>query len=882
MYKIGRTVRICFRLLILFFFVSFCFFFVSFCVIEMVPPALATTFYVATNGNDSYNGLYPSYQSGSNGPFRTLSRAANVVQPGDTVKIRGGIYRESTTWYTNGTEANPITITNYNGETVIVDGNNHTIPSEDWGVLLKIAGNWYTVSNLEIRYSSCYGLLFKNTAEHCTAYNIYAHHNWRNGITCSGSYGVIENCKAYYNSMIHEWGTGSKWSSGIAVCRTPSYCKVRNCIAWNNWGQGIDNYESHYATVEDCIAYDNMANFYLSDARYCTLQRNISYFSSDNLLKDHVGWQIAIMLGDEVSTSSNNTIINNLSLGGQMTLYIGSNSFENSIMANNTGVNADIWAGNNYTVRIGSGSYANAKFQNNIILQENNVNIATNGAAGIDFGYNCWSKSPPGDCQGIGDIVSNPQLAKTGSTGPGLLTSQWFKILENSPAKDRATVLGQVSEDFFKTLRGSAPDMGAIELTNGPSPLTASALASPTSGQAPLTVLFTGSASGGTSPYSYRWTFGDGGSSTAQNPSHTYSFAGNFTATLTVTDSASSQDSDPVTINVTSGTETRQLTLSTTTGAPASGNGGTTNPAPGTHSYPLGDSVSVRAIHYTNYRFSIWNGDVVSAYKYNENITINMNSNKSLSAFFCTRCGDPSGDLNITAFDSQVAFDIYLRRISNPSQCEFENADVDCNGIVSPGDSQAIFNKYLGIAELPADCSDKTRTMATEIISMQAEEPSATLLAIEDVQVNRDGYVFVPIIIDNPIDIDAFGFDLVFPSNVLTFLILENAELTEGYEQLDSNVISFQDTNHKILRVGGYNIHSDQTLSSGVLVTLVFKVTGEFKDPIPLSVIATYDDIKNVSTRDGIIKLKDNTQFRINNRLDRNSEKKLPDKKYDF
>ena len=29
--------------------------------------AAGAIYYVATNGNDSYNGLYPSYQSGSNG-----------------------------------------------------------------------------------------------------------------------------------------------------------------------------------------------------------------------------------------------------------------------------------------------------------------------------------------------------------------------------------------------------------------------------------------------------------------------------------------------------------------------------------------------------------------------------------------------------------------------------------------------------------------------------------------------------------------------------------------------------------------------------------------------------------------------------------------------
>ena len=58
-------------------------------------------------------------------------------------------------------------------------------------------------------------------------------------------------------------------------------------------------------------------------------------------------------------------------------------------------------------------------------------------------------------------------------------------------------------------------------------------------------VHFKGSASGGYSPYtSWHWSFGDGNSSDDQNPLHTYSEAGNYTVTLTVTDNSSNSSSD--------------------------------------------------------------------------------------------------------------------------------------------------------------------------------------------------------------------------------------------------------------------------------------------------------------------------------------------------
>jgi PKD repeat protein len=101
----------------------------------------------------------------------------------------------------------------------------------------------------------------------------------------------------------------------------------------------------------------------------------------------------------------------------------------------------------------------------------------------------------------------------------------------------------------------TATSTQTITVSNSTSPLSATASGNPTSGQIPLTTNFTGSAAGGTRPYSYGWNFGDAGSSsntsTAQNPSHTYNNQGTYTATLTVSDSASPVHTATSTVSVT-------------------------------------------------------------------------------------------------------------------------------------------------------------------------------------------------------------------------------------------------------------------------------------------------------------------------------------------
>jgi len=86
-----------------------------------------------------------------------------------------------------------------------------------------------------------------------------------------------------------------------------------------------------------------------------------------------------------------------------------------------------------------------------------------------------------------------------------------------------------------------------------PPTLNVTAIARPLSGCSlpiPLRVNFTSSATGGSPPYSYSWKFGDGNTGTTQNATHAYSARGVLRATVTVNDTSLPSNSATDIVNI--------------------------------------------------------------------------------------------------------------------------------------------------------------------------------------------------------------------------------------------------------------------------------------------------------------------------------------------
>lgn len=436
------------------------------------------TYYLATaagGGNDSNDGLAPTDEGGGHGPWLTWEASDSKPVAGDTLLVRGGTYQPTAmvSFNKNGNSGAHITVMPYQGETVIVDGNNYTVSSLSW-TLIDLYGDYIDISDIEIRYSGGSGLWLRG--DYCTATGIYSHHVMESSILVKGAGCVVDGCISDYASMKNEDDAEGAQSNAIS-CRNPATdCIIRNCTCSHSWGEGIALGDVTDCTIEDCVSYDCKLNFYIVDSSGCTFQRNLGYVTNDNPLReglfgeeaeaDHLQQCFSVATEDEgygISTT-NNTIINNIMKGGTVNYRFG--NIKRSLVAHNTSdtavdyptaaLFANIW--------ISSVDMDGATFRDNIVIQGDVDDIGTHAGTNMTTDHNAYDVTPTDTTfTGTGDVVGDPKIARTGSTAAGELTGEYFKLQSDSPCIN-AGVNVQVCEDYFKQYRPiGAPDIGAHE-----------------------------------------------------------------------------------------------------------------------------------------------------------------------------------------------------------------------------------------------------------------------------------------------------------------------------------------------------------------------------------------------------------------------------------
>lgn len=111
--------------------------------VAVTATAHAADYYVAANGKDSSPGTISS-------PWKSIQYAANRVQAGDTVNIRGGTYVESITLKSSGSASQGyITFQAYADEKPIISGKKLAV-SEEQGLINIIDQSYIKIVGLEI------------------------------------------------------------------------------------------------------------------------------------------------------------------------------------------------------------------------------------------------------------------------------------------------------------------------------------------------------------------------------------------------------------------------------------------------------------------------------------------------------------------------------------------------------------------------------------------------------------------------------------------------------------------------------------------------------------------------------------------------------------
>ncbi len=266
---------------------------------SIAPPA---DYYVATSGDDS--GINDGSEEE---PFATLTKASQVVQPGDLVYIRAGLYSIDVQLTQSGTSTNPITYQSYPGELAIFDG--ASIPAGT-NVQIDMSASHNILRDIEVRNSPMRGILVSgdnNIIENATIHG--NHHVGLQFFESSNSQAINVNSYNNYDSQnggINADGIQALHSNDISI----SICRV-----YNNSDDGVDTFASVNITIDQCVSYQN--GFDQGDGN-------------------------GFKLGGGLGNSGSNTVTNNIAYNNKMRGFTFNGSNLRSVLLNNSSVSNPI------------------------------------------------------------------------------------------------------------------------------------------------------------------------------------------------------------------------------------------------------------------------------------------------------------------------------------------------------------------------------------------------------------------------------------------------------------------------------------------------------------------------------------------------------------
>lgn len=503
----------------------------------------ATSFFVSPDGNDAGPGS-------SEQPFQTAAHGMSVLQAGDTLTLRPGIYLETTLLLAAGTAEAPITVTAEPG--AVFESPDPAGHAE--AINIGANARYVRLHGIEARAGFGEAILVRLGAQNIEINDCVLHGNRVGLAIVGGSYVSVSGCALYENVRAGLRVTGA--SHHITVSDTQAYLNSDG-LGCTGEGDGFvsDDSNNSHLTFQRTRSYDNSEDAYdirgselvfdqVESKSFCNGFKLGKSATLSNCLV--TGGRVGIettAIADGVSYSITNCTLagsdSPIILGAPIAPVTGYGvSLINNIIA---GPNRAL----DYNVAVSLTERHNLFWNGNvdstiIRIMPNNGSFSGNS---INLGAYTTATG-----QGVGSVAMNPlfQDEANGDYTPDL----------PSVAIDRGDLTAAPAVDFFGQIRpfGFAPDLGAIEtihaVANHPPRAHAGTWRSrrvrygrPSLFDAAASFDPNGDA------LSYLWDFGDGTTSSLRQPLHAYAALGEYTATLTVAD-GSLASTDSVNVSV--------------------------------------------------------------------------------------------------------------------------------------------------------------------------------------------------------------------------------------------------------------------------------------------------------------------------------------------